>query len=162
MIVIIRIDYSILSMTLLHYWVNVWFPPFNACLFWDIAEVVNLGRHWIQVWLHFLFINVFEIWATYVITGWRFTPSVVRYQIGRRLTFRVVCLRVWYSVRKPNFNCASPACRFFYAISSWINGGFKGLIPSILKEFWTCPIFDEMILHDPSQITISGTKMHFI
>ena len=51
----------------------------------------------------FWLINVFEMWAMYVITGWRFTLSVVRYQISRRLTLTIVSLRSWSSVRKPIF-----------------------------------------------------------
>ena len=126
-----------------------------------------LRRHWTKVWWHFWVINVFEIWAAYVITGWRFTLSVVRYQISRRLTFTIVSLRSWSSLRKPIFTLLSvllvvSSLINYNVIFSWINGRFTGLITSILNEFSTFSILGEVILSNPSQITISDSKIHLM
>ena len=50
----------------------------------------------------------------------------------------------------------------YNVISSWINGRFTGLITSILKEIPAFSILGEVILRDPSKITISDTKMHLM
>ena len=131
------------------------------------TELVNLIRSWTQVWRQFLFINVCEIWATYVITGWRFMLSVVRYQISWRLTFTIVSRRLWSSLRKPIFALLpvllTVASLIHHdVISSWINGRFTGLITSILKEFSAFSILGEVILRASIQITISNTKMHLM
>ena len=117
---------------------------------------VYLIRPWTQVWWHFWFISVFEIWATCVITGRCFTLTVVRYQISRRLTFTIVSLTSWSSVRKPIFESlpvllAVASLIHHNVISSWINGRFTGLITSILNKFSAFSILGEVILRDPSQ-----------
>ena len=120
-----------------------------------------------QVWLHCCFIHIFEIWAMYVMTGRRFTPSVVRYQISLHLIFKMVSLRSWSSVRKLifallPFPLAVSSLIHHNVISSWIEGIFTGLIASILNEFSVCSILGEVILGDSSQISISDAKMHLI
>ena len=47
-------------------------------------------------------------------------------------------------------------------MSSWINGRFTGLITSILNEYFAFSVLAEVILRDPSQITISDTKLHLM
>ena len=135
MIVIICIVYSILSMTLLIYRL-ISYPQRllkNAFL--------RLWTKLVYFWWHSLFINVFKIWATFVITGWRFMLFVVWYQFSRRLTFTTVSLRSWSSLRKPIFAflpvllvVSSLIHLDHNVISSWIHGRFTGLIMSIFNE----------------------------
>ena len=131
------------------------------------TKLVYLIRSWTQVWRQFLFISVCEIWTTYVITGWRFMLSVLRYQISRRLTFTIVSRRSWSSPRKPIFALlpvllAVASLIHHDVISFWINGRFTGLMTSILKEFLAFSILGEVILRAPIQITISNTKMRLM
>ena len=138
---------------------------YTRCLFKKAVvrsrtQMVYLIRPWRQDWWHFLFINVFDIWATYVLTGWRFTLSVVRYQISRCLTFMSVSLRSWSSVRSPiiftllQVRLAVSSLIHHNVISSWINGRFTGLITSISEEFSAFSILGEVILYDQIQIMI--------
>ena len=155
-------------MTLQHYWFNVWFNTLDAYLnmqFWDRGQswftLLDLEHKFDCI---FLFINVFEIWATCVIKSWRFMLSFERYQFFRRLTFTIVSLRSWSSVRKPIFALLSIFLAIFSlihhnVISSGINGRFTGLI---LNEFSAFSIWGDVILRDQSQITISDTKMHLM
>ena len=122
------------------------------------TKSVYLRRRWIQVWWQLLFIKV----ATYVITF-----SVARYQFSRRLTFRIVSLRFWSSVRKPIFGVlpfllAVSSLIHLNVFSSWINGKFTGLSTSIFKEFSTFSILGEVILRDSSHFTISDSMMQLI
>ena len=70
-------------------------------------------------------------WATYVITGWRFTLIALRYQIYMHFTLGIVTLRSWYYGGKPLlavllFPIATSSHSFHNAIFSWINGRFSG------------------------------------
>ena len=47
-------------------------------------------------------------------------------------------------------------------ILSWINGRLTGLITSIFKAILAFSILGEVILRDPSQITIPDTKLHLM
>ena len=114
------------------------------------TKLAYLIRPWTQVWWHFLFIDVFKMWATCVIIGWRFTLSVVRYQISRHLTFTIVTLRSWSSWWKPVFALLPvfltvSLLNLHNVIFSWINGIFTGLITSILNEFSAFSILGEVI-----------------
>ena len=176
MIVIICIVFSILSITstLRHYWFNVWFPTLDAYLNAVLrsqseTKFVYLIRPWTQVWRQFWFINVFEIWAMYVITGLRFTLSVVQYQIYRWLTlyFHDCVSKAMVVGKKSHFAMlpvilAVSSLIHHDVIFSPINGRFTGLITSILRECSAFSILDEVILRDPSQITISDAKMLLI
>ena len=182
MIVIIRIVFSILSMTLRHCLFNVWFPALEVylkCSF-EIADtkLVYLIRPWTQIWWNFD-ISIFEIWAIYVTTGWRFTLSVVRYQIFWAsyfpdCVFKVIvvdkkaracmCISGWRDECLTILPVLLVVSSLFHhnVISSWINRRFTGLITSIMKEFSAFSISGEVILRDPSQITISDTTMHLM
>ena len=131
------------------------------------TKLVYLIIPWTQVWWHFLIINVFEILAMYIVTGWRFTLSGVRYQISRRLTFTTVSLRSWSSPRKSIFALLPvllviSSLIYHNVISSWINGRFTCLITLMLNEFSAFSILEEVILRNPSQVTISDNKMHLM
>ena len=67
--------------------------------------------------------------------------SVVRYQISRPLTFTIVSLSSWSSVRKPMFALlpvllAVSSLIRYNVISSGIYGRITGLITSILNEYF--------------------------
>ena len=153
-------------MMLRYYWFNVWFPTLDAYFkmqFWDRSMLFYLIRPLIEVWWHFLFLNVFEIWATYVIIGWCFTFSVVRYQITRRLILYDCVCKVMVVSKKTNFFALLQllvVSSLFHqnVISSWIDGRFTGLTTSILCEFSAFSILEEVILRDPSQITIDVAR----
>ena len=122
-------------------WFNVWSPTFDAYLkmqSWRLRiKLFYLIGPWTQVWRHFWLINIFENWATYVITCWRFMLAVVRSQISRRLTFMIVSLRSRSSLRKPIFALlqvllAVSSLIHYNVVSSW---RFTFLIMSILNEF---------------------------
>ena len=90
-------------MTLWQYWLNVWFSTLGGYCKMQFCDLGQIRFTWGKDWWHFLFIHGFDIWATYVITGWHVTLSAVRYQICRRLTFRIVSIRLWPLIRKLMF-----------------------------------------------------------
>ena len=82
----------------------------------------------------------------------------------------IVSLRSWSSVRKPIFAMLPvllvvSSLIHYNVISSGTNGGFTCLIIPILNEISAFSILGEVNLRDlrdPSQITISDTKMHLM
>ena len=113
-----------------------------CCLCINVWPILHVQLLW-----HFLITHVMKNWATYVLTGWRFTLSIVWYQLSLRLTFGIVSLRSWSSVRKPNFAVMPvllgiSSLIHYNVISSWINGRFTGLSAFILKEFLTFSVLN--------------------
>ena len=170
MVVIICSVYSILSMTIRHYWSNVWFHTLDAYLKMQLWDRGQSWRAWLDLEHKFDGILIHKrLWNL----------SCVRHN---RLTFYALCrtisnvsvpslhelvFKVMVVTKKAHFALlpvflAVSSLTHHNVISSWINGRFTCLITSILNEFSAFSISGEVILRDPSQITISVTKMHLL